>query len=110
MRIHSPRRRAGVPSILPFEADAPNAVGDRLGEHVLDCAEMGLALVGAVTGCYVWPQSIWAFGGKVTIDKVIVHVGPTLPFLPRFLPNALHSRFCEQIRQAVPYPSSSKPS
>ena len=24
-----------------------------------------------------------------------------MPFLPRFLPNPLHSRFCEQIRQAV---------
>lgn len=48
------------------------------------------------------PHLVSRVGGEVSLDEIVVHRRPGPAILPRRgLPNALHHRMAEQIRQAV---------
>ncbi len=77
-RVH---REAGLHTVADRVADDPS------GEHVLDGAEVELALVGPVLGDVGQPQLVHVIGGEVPLDQVIVdRRSRTLLVLPTLLP------------------------
>ena len=87
--VTTPKYRVvqGVYCETRFHPVADGVADDPSGEHVLDRAEIELALVGPVLGDVGQPQLVDVIRGEVPLDQVIVHRrSRALPDLAALLP------------------------
>ena len=102
----SPRRATALCSAVDGQPGLhPRVDGvadDPVGEHVLDRAEVELALAGAVLGDVGQPQLVRCVGGEVAARRGRrAPAGRPCRSCRACLPNTLHQPLSEQIRHAV---------